>query len=101
MNLLHPLFEKWLGALIRHGLTALGTYLIGQGFVGESQWTEFVTGAVAVAVPICWSLLQKWRQQITKEVAKRMPEGTSDETIKHVIEEMHPAERRELALKVE
>lgn len=57
--------EKWIGSLVRHGLTALGGALVAvgvtdadaAGFVDAA--TPVVTGVAVFAVGQLWSLAQK------------------------------------------
>jgi len=58
--------SDWAGGRIRHGLTALGAYLIARGAddgaVGEllGRWTEPLVGAALVALGQAWSMGRAW-----------------------------------------
>lgn len=41
------MFDKWIGSVVRHGLTTVGGVLIAIG-VGESETQTFITAAIPV-----------------------------------------------------
>ena len=49
-------------ALIRHGLTTLGGWLMSTGFVDAAGAEAFV-GAGMILAGIAWSILRKWNRQ--------------------------------------
>jgi hypothetical protein len=60
----------YLASMIRTGLTALGGYLVGKGFLTAEQAPE-VAGAVLTGLSAVWSLYQKWsaNQKLSDAIA--------------------------------
>lgn len=44
--------------LLRHALTALGTYLVGTGYADAGQ-ADLITGGIMTAAGIAWSVYEK------------------------------------------
>lgn len=57
-TVLLPIIAGYVPNAIRHGATALGTYLIAQGFADKGT-SEQVTGALVVIGGFLWSVAEK------------------------------------------
>ena len=44
---------------VRHGLTALGVYLVSRGYTNESDWSSVALDVSPLIVSIVWSVLEK------------------------------------------
>lgn len=71
-----PLIEKWIGSLMRAGLTALGGYLMAQGLIAEDQSAQLIAIAPILA-GLAWSAYEKISAQAKVKVATDMPAGTT------------------------
>lgn len=64
--MLPKVVSDWIGGRVRHGVTALGIYLVSrgadEGAVGElmGRWTEPIVGAALVALGQAWSMGRAW-----------------------------------------
>lgn len=77
--MMNPLFEKFAGALIRWALTLIGGWLIKQGILNADDVEKMILAVITVAVPLCWSIWAKWREQRKLATAAGMPKATLDE----------------------
>lgn len=54
--------KLFLGALIRHGLSVVGSVLGAEGyFTGDD--TNLIAGAIVALISACWSVFEKHRRQ--------------------------------------
>lgn len=100
MDFLRPLFQKWIGSLIRSGLIALGGYLMSQGFITEDQSTQLLALAPIIA-GVAWSLYQKYTVQVAHEVAKELPAGATNVAVKAEIQKSATSDNVARALSTE
>lgn len=47
---------------VRHGLTALGVYLVSKGYTSDADWSSIALDLSPVAVSLVWSVLEKSAQ---------------------------------------
>jgi hypothetical protein len=69
--------QKLLGALVRHGLNALGAVLVSKGIIGEGDWTEVSAGLAVALTSLLWSAWQKHQTEQVIATALLMPPGSS------------------------
>lgn len=85
-DILNPLVQKWLGVLIRSGLTALGAYLIGKGWASDQQWTDAAMALTPILASVLWSGYEKVAAMAATEIAKQHPAGTTREDVKDTLD---------------
>jgi hypothetical protein len=68
--------RRIIGSLVRHGLNALGMWLVSQGLAEEADVLEVVALASPLIVSVLWSLYQKSRQGTREAVALDLPKGS-------------------------
>lgn len=76
-DILNPLIQKWLGVLVRSGLTALGTYLVAKGWTDADSWAETALKLTPLLASVAWSLYEKVTAMAATEIAKGHPAGTT------------------------
>jgi hypothetical protein len=51
--------KRLASSAIRHGLTALGAYLVAQGYTTETDWASIALDASPLIVALVWSVIEK------------------------------------------
>lgn len=97
-EILTPLIQKWLGSIIRTGLTALGTYLVTQGMISQDD-NMTLMGTAPVVLSVLWSLYQKYRVTVAKAILRQLPAGVSNAEVQAEAAKYTATERLALALK--
>lgn len=47
---------------VRHGLTALGVYLVSKGYTSDADWSSIALDLSPVVVSLVWSVVEKTQQ---------------------------------------
>lgn len=92
------LFQKVAGSLIRAALLGVGVHLVDQGWITSDEWSKFVAATVTVAVPLAWSIYQKYGSTLMQEALRALPAGASREAARADIGLMSAAEKVSTAL---
>ncbi len=87
------LLQKALGTLVRHGLTALGAYLIAQGWATEGSWMNTMEAVTPLILSVVWGLYQKYGATLMAETLRVLPSGTSRTEAKAEIAKMSLGEK--------
>ena len=94
-----PIFlQKALGSLVRHGLTALGTYLIAQGWATEGSWMNAVEATTPLVLSVVWGLYQKYGATLMAETLRALPAGATRQEAKEDIARMSIGEKVSTAI---
>ena len=96
-QVLNPLVQKWIGTLVRTGLTAMGAYFVGQGWASTEEWTDAAMAISPIAVSTLWGLYQKFSTQVAQEAAKALPAGATDAHIEQHLEDTSIGQKFALA----
>lgn len=59
MMLKYLLTEKLIGMLVRHILSAIGVWMVGQGIIDEASWQQVMGGGLAAITGLALSLAEK------------------------------------------
>ena len=86
-DILNPLVQKWLGVLVRSGLTALGAYLVGKGWADTQQWTDAAMALTPILASVLWSGYEKVTAMAATEIAKTKPGGTTRAAVKEELDD--------------
>lgn len=76
--------QKLVGALVRHGLNALGTLLVSKGVIDQGDWTEIAAGLATALTSLLWSAYQKHQTEQVIATALLMPAGSSRELVERM-----------------
>lgn len=93
------LVQKLLGSLVRQMLTALGTYLISQGWASSDDWTAVVMALTPIVVSVVWGLYQKYGSTLMQEALRALPAGADREDAARDIRLMSATEKVQTAFK--
>ena len=66
-----------LSTAIKAGLTALGGYLIGQGWTDTGHWNDAVTAVAPIIAAALYGLYDRLQLVVEREIAKSMAAGAS------------------------
>ena len=67
---------------VRHGLNALGVYLISKGYTTEADWTSIAIDVSPILVALVWSILEKSNGAKKVDVALALPAGSTHDDLK-------------------
>lgn len=73
-----PMLFTFLGTLLRHVLTGLGTYLVTKGIFTNEEMEIYIGAFVAVVLGAGWSLWEKHKDRIKMKIAQALSRPVSD-----------------------
>lgn len=79
------IIKNAIAGVIRTLLTPVVTYLVANGYLGDSQAVQLTAILASLAVAVLWSVVSKLLAAKQVEVALELPGGTSKETLKDVL----------------
>lgn len=84
-----PLLAEFIGALLRWLLTALGASLVARNVITPEQAARFAEGfsgqlvaALALLLPLAWSLWHKWWSRLRLRAARELPAYADDASLR-------------------
>jgi len=66
---------------VRHGLTALGVYLVSKGYTTDADWSSIALDLSPLVISLVWSVLEKAHADKKVDVALQMPAGSSPDNL--------------------
>ena len=66
---------------VRHGLNALGVYLISRGYASESDWSSVALDLSPIVISVLWSLLASANASKREDVALALPPSATKQDV--------------------
>lgn len=66
----NPLFQSWVGGIVRHLLTSPVSYFVTKGIISADDGTATIVAATTFTAGLIWSLYLKYKQYKAAEAAK-------------------------------
>ncbi len=79
------IIKNAIAGVIRTLLTPVVTYLVANGYLGDSQAVQLTAILASLAVAVLWSVVSKLLAAKQVEVALELPANSSKETLKDVL----------------
>lgn len=78
----NELLKSILGTFIRTVTASAGAWLVGKGYITESDYTELISGVVLLLATLGWGAYQKIVAQKWLQAALSLPPGSTEEDVK-------------------